>query len=114
MDMAERSAPAGQWSRTPSYGIVKQATPYVLRRWKRPLRLGNDQLDSACWRAPHLWVAERMLGTNPLPLASPAKEEPPHRIDIATSAAAYGIERARSVARPIPEGWGSTSKARHD
>jgi LDH2 family malate/lactate/ureidoglycolate dehydrogenase len=53
-----------------------------------------------------LWGAERMLGTNPIAIAFPGKEEPPIVIDMATSATAYGkIEIARRRGEPIPEGW---------
>jgi LDH2 family malate/lactate/ureidoglycolate dehydrogenase len=48
-----------------------------------------------------------MLGTNPIAIAFPGKEEPPIVIDMASSAAAYGkIEIARRRREPIPEGWG--------
>ena len=53
-----------------------------------------------------LWGAERMLGTNPIAIAFPGKEEPPIVIDMATSACAYGkIEIARRKVQPIPQGW---------
>jgi L-2-hydroxycarboxylate dehydrogenase (NAD+) len=53
-----------------------------------------------------LWGAERMLGTNPIAIGFPGKEEPPIVIDMATSAAAYGkIEIARRRGEPIPKGW---------
>ena len=47
-----------------------------------------------------------MLGTNPIAIAFPGKEEPPIVIDMATSATAYGkIEIALRKQKPIPEGW---------
>jgi len=53
-----------------------------------------------------LWGKQRMLGTNPIAIAFPGKEEPAVFIDLATSAAAYGkIEVARRKGEPIPEGW---------
>lgn len=53
-----------------------------------------------------LWGAERMLGTNPIAIAFPAKTNPPVVIDLATSAAAYGkIEIARRKDESIPKGW---------
>jgi LDH2 family malate/lactate/ureidoglycolate dehydrogenase len=53
-----------------------------------------------------LWSAERMLGTNPIAIAFPGKEEPPIVIDMATSAVAYGkIEIAMRKGQPIPDGW---------
>jgi L-2-hydroxycarboxylate dehydrogenase (NAD+) len=54
-----------------------------------------------------------MLGTNPIAIAFPGKEEPPIVIDMATSAAAYGkIEIARRRGEPIPEGWGIDREGR--
>src|SRR5260370_13366586 len=53
-----------------------------------------------------LWGAERMLGTNPIAIAFPGKEEPAIVIDIATSAVAYGkVENAMRHQKPIPQGW---------
>ncbi len=53
-----------------------------------------------------LWGAERMLGTNPIAIAFPAKKNPPVVIDLATSAAAYGkVEIALRKGEQIPHGW---------
>jgi LDH2 family malate/lactate/ureidoglycolate dehydrogenase len=53
-----------------------------------------------------LWGAERMLGTNPIAIAFPGKDEPAIVIDIATSAVAYGkVENAMRHQQPIPHGW---------
>ena len=53
-----------------------------------------------------LWGGDRRLGTNPIAIAFPGKEEPPIVIDLATSAAAYGkIEIAFRKDEPIPTGW---------
>lgn len=52
-----------------------------------------------------LWGAERMLGTNPIAIAFPGKEEPAIVIDMATSATAYGkVEIALRKGQPIPDG----------
>ncbi|HEX8337894.1 MAG TPA: Ldh family oxidoreductase [Pyrinomonadaceae bacterium] len=52
-----------------------------------------------------LWGAEKMLGTNPIAVAFPAREEPPVLIDMATSATAYGrIENALRRSTTIPPG----------
>jgi len=60
-----------------------------------------------------LWGAERMLGTNPIAIAFPGKEEPPIVVDMATCAAAYGkIEMARRRGEPIPQGWGIDNQGR--
>jgi L-2-hydroxycarboxylate dehydrogenase (NAD+) len=55
-----------------------------------------------------------MLGTNPIAIAFPGKEEPPIVIDMATCAAAYGkIEMARRRREPIPIGWGIDNQGRN-
>ncbi len=52
-----------------------------------------------------LWGAERMLGTNPLALAFPGKEEPPVVIDMSTSGVSYGVlETALRDGKTLPEG----------
>jgi len=53
-----------------------------------------------------LWGAEAMLGTNPIAIAFPGKEEPPIVIDMATSTVAYGkIEQAQRLEESLPYGW---------
>ena len=102
MDMAEKCG-SGWVSvcHTNHFGI---AGYYVLQALERDL-IGWAMTNSTALVAP-LWGAERMLGTNPIAIAFPGKEEPPIVIDLATSAAAYGkIEIARRKGKPIPEGW---------
>lgn len=102
MDMAERYGTG--WvsvCNTNHFGI---AGYYALQALERDL-IGWAMTNSTKLVAP-LWGAERMLGTNPIAIAFPGKEEPPIVIDMATSAAAYGkIEVARRKGEPIPEGW---------
>ncbi|HKW61372.1 MAG TPA: Ldh family oxidoreductase [Candidatus Acidoferrum sp.] len=102
MDMAEKAGSGWVSVRnTNHYGI---AGYYVLQALKRDL-IGWAMTNSTKLVAP-LWGAERMLGTNPIAIAFPGKEEPPIVIDLATSAAAYGkIEIARRKSEPIPAGW---------
>lgn len=77
---------------------------YVTEALKHEL-IGWAMTNSTKLVAP-LWGAERMLGTNPIAIAFPGKEEPPIVIDMATSAAAYGkIEIARRKEAPVPQGW---------
>src|SRR6266849_9241780 len=77
---------------------------YPLKALERDL-IGWAMTNSTKLVAP-LWGAERMLGTNPLAIAFPGKEEPSIVIDMATSATAYGkIEIARRRGEAIPEGW---------
>src|SRR6266567_1822712 len=109
MDMAERFGSG--WvsvQNTNHFGI---AGFYVLRALERDL-IGWAMTNSTKLVAP-LWGAERMLGTNPISIAFPGKEEPAIVIDMATSAAAYGkIEIARRKGETIPHGWGIDSQGR--
>jgi LDH2 family malate/lactate/ureidoglycolate dehydrogenase len=84
----------------------------VLQALKRDL-IGWAMTNSTKLVAP-LWGAERMLGTNPIAIAFPGKEEPPIVIDLATSAAAYGkIEIARRKGELIPTGWAINREGRN-
>jgi L-2-hydroxycarboxylate dehydrogenase (NAD+) len=86
---------------TNHYGI---AGYYVLKALKRDL-IGWAMTNSTKLVAP-LWGGSRMLGTNPIAIAFPGKEEPPIVIDMATSAVAYGkIEIAKRKQVPVPDGW---------
>ncbi len=86
---------------TNHYGI---AGYYVLRALERDM-IGWAMTNSSRGVAP-LWGGERMLGTNPIAIAFPGKEEPPIVIDMATSAVAYGkIEMALRKGESIPVGW---------
>jgi L-2-hydroxycarboxylate dehydrogenase (NAD+) len=102
MDMAEKCGSGWVSVRnTNHFGI---AGYYVLKALERDL-IGWAMTNSTKLVAP-LWGAERMLGTNPIAIAFPGKEEPPIVIDMATSATAYGkIEIARRRGELIPEGW---------
>jgi L-2-hydroxycarboxylate dehydrogenase (NAD+) len=102
MDMA-REAGSG-WvcvRNTNHFGI---AGYYVLKAVERDL-IGWAMTNSTAIVTP-LWGMERMLGTNPIAIAFPGKNEPPIVIDMATCAAAYGkIEMARRRGQAIPTGW---------
>ena len=87
---------------TNHYGI---AGYYVLKALEADL-IGWSMTNTTKLVAP-LWGAERMLGTNPIAIAFPGKEEPPIVIDLATCAAAYGkIEIAKRKGHPIAEWLG--------
>ncbi len=109
MDMAEKAGSGWVSVRnTNHFGI---AGYYVLKALERDL-IGWAMTNSTKLVAP-LWGAERMLGTNPIAIGFPGKEEPPIVIDMATCAAAYGkIEMARRRGEPIPEGWAINSEGR--
>jgi L-2-hydroxycarboxylate dehydrogenase (NAD+) len=73
-------------SNTNHFGV---AGYYPMQALKHDL-IGWAMTNSTNVVAP-LWGAERMLGTNPIAVAFPGLEEPPIVIDMATSAAAYGM-----------------------
>lgn len=102
MDKAEQAGTGWVSVRnTNHYGI---AGYYVLRALERDM-IGWAMTNSTKLVAP-IWGADRMLGTNPIAIAFPGKEEPPIVIDMATSACAYGkIEIARRKQEEIPKGW---------
>jgi len=109
MDMAEKCG-SGWVSvcNTNHFGI---ASYYVLEALERDL-IGWAMTNATKLVAP-LWGAERMLGTNPIAVAFPGKQEPPIVIDVATSAVAFGkIEIARRNGDVIPIGWGIDSRGR--
>ena len=102
MDMAEKAG-SGWVSvcNTNHYGI---AGYYVLQALQRDM-IGWAMTNSTKLVTP-LWGAERMLGTNPIAIAFPGKEEPAIVLDMATCAAAYGkVEMARRKKTAIPKGW---------
>jgi L-2-hydroxycarboxylate dehydrogenase (NAD+) len=109
MDLAEKAG-SGWVSvcNTNHFGI---AGYYVLQALQRDL-IGWAMTNSSSLVTP-LWGMQRMLGTNPIAIAFPGKEEPAIVIDMATCAAAYGkIEIARRKKQPIPVGWGIDNQGR--
>ena len=110
IDMAEKAGSG--WvavCNTNHFGI---AGYYVLQALQRDL-IGWAMTNSTPLVAP-LWGTERMLGTNPIAIAFPAKEEPPIVLDMATCAAAYGkIEIARRKNESVPLGWAIDSQGRN-
>jgi len=110
MDKAEKAG-SGWVSvcNTNHFGI---AGYYVLQALERDM-IGWAMTNSSKLVAP-LWGMQRMLGTNPIAIAFPGKEEPPIVIDMATCAAAYGkIEMARRKGEPIPLGWAIDNQGRN-
>eukprot|EP01118_Nematostelium_gracile_P004214 TRINITY_DN14942_c0_g1_i1.p1 TRINITY_DN14942_c0_g1~~TRINITY_DN14942_c0_g1_i1.p1 ORF type:complete len:369 (+),score=89.34 TRINITY_DN14942_c0_g1_i1:607-1713(+) len=88
-------------SNTNHYGI---AAYYTLQCLKKDM-IGFSMTNSTKLVVP-LWGSEAMLGTNPISIAFPGKEDPPIVVDMATSAAAYGkVEIAHRKGQKLPEGW---------
>lgn len=86
---------------TNHYGI---AGWYVMQGLERDLI--NWSMTNTTKLVAPLGGAERMLGTNPIAIAFPGKEEPAIVIDLATCAAAYGkVEIAKRRGEKIPRGW---------
>ena len=109
IDLAEKAG-SGWVSvmNTNHYGI---AGYYVLKAVARDM-IGWAMTNSTAIVAP-LWGMERMLGTNPIAVAFPGKNEPPIVIDMATCTAAYGkIEMALRKGEKIPEGWAMDNQGR--
>jgi L-2-hydroxycarboxylate dehydrogenase (NAD+) len=109
IDMAEKAG-SGWVSvmNTNHFGI---AGYYVLQAVARDM-IGWAMTNSTAIVAP-LWGIERMLGTNPIAVAFPGKNEPAIVIDMATCTAAYGkIEIALRKGEKIPVGWAIDNQGR--
>lgn len=86
---------------TNHYGI---ASYYSLQALERDM-IGWSMTNSSRIVVP-LWGAERRLGTNPISIAFPGKQNPPIVIDLATSVVAFGkIELANRLGKQVPPGW---------
>src|SRR5690348_12240354 len=99
MDMAEKAG-SGWVSvcNTNHFGI---AGYYVLQALQRDM-IGWAMTNSSKLVAP-LWGMQRMLGTNPIAIASPGKEEHPIVLDDAPSMSADGMTKISAVnVQPIP------------
>ncbi len=93
---------------TNHYGI---AGYYVLKAAEHDM-IGWAMTNSSALVTP-LWGMERMLGTNPIAIAFPGKNQPPIVIDMATCTAAYGkIEIALRKGEKIPTGWAIDNRGR--
>jgi LDH2 family malate/lactate/ureidoglycolate dehydrogenase len=102
MDKADRVGTG--WAAVRNTNHFGIAGWYVLKALVRD-QIGWCMTNTSRIAAP-LWGRERMLGTNPLAIAFPGKQEPAIVIDMATTAAAYGkIEMAIRQGDPIPAGW---------
>ena len=107
IDLAEKAGSG--WvavMNTNHYGI---AGYYVLEAVAHDM-IGWAMTNTSPIVAP-LWGMERMLGTNPIAVAFPAKNASPIVIDMTTCAAAFGkIEMALRKGEKIPQGWAMDSQ----
>lgn len=79
------------------------------------MALENDMIGIAMTNASALvaptFSKERMLGTNPIAVAVPARIEPPFVADFATTTAANGkLEILQRKNQPVPDGWVQNSE----
>lgn len=110
LDKADRVGTGwGAVCNTNHFGI---AGYYVLQALQRD-QIGWTMTNTTSIVAP-LWGAERRLGTNPIAIAFPGKEEPPVVIDMATTAGMFGrIEIALRLGEPIPDCWAIDGQGRN-
>jgi L-2-hydroxycarboxylate dehydrogenase (NAD+) len=82
------------------------------------LAIEHDMIGMAMTNAAPLvaptFSLDKMLGTNPIAVAVPAKTEPPFLADFASTAVAYGkLEILQRKNESIPEGWAQNADGLH-
>jgi LDH2 family malate/lactate/ureidoglycolate dehydrogenase len=101
-------------SKATQYGsawvAVRNSNHFGIAAYHAMKALPHDMIGIAMTNASPLvaptFSIERMLGTNPMCFAFPAKKYDPIVIDMATAAAANGkLEIAQRANKAIPEGW---------
>ena len=106
-------------SKAKQYGsawvAVKNSNHFGIAAYHAMKALPEDMIGIAMTNASPLvaptFSIERMLGTNPMCFAFPAKKYDPIVIDMATAAAANGkLEIAQRANKKIPEGWLQTKE----
>ncbi|WP_100629345.1 Ldh family oxidoreductase [Algoriphagus formosus] len=89
---------------------VKNSNHYGIAGYHAMMALEHDMIGISLTNASPLvsptFSKERLLGTNPISVAIPAKEEPPFVADMATTTAANGkLEILQRKGNPAPMGW---------
>ncbi|MFM7628392.1 MAG: Ldh family oxidoreductase [Algoriphagus sp.] len=89
---------------------VKNSNHFGIAGYHAMLALDHDMIGIALTNASPLvaptFSKERLLGTNPIAVAIPAKEEPPFVADMATTTAANGkLEMLQRKGVDTPTGW---------
>ncbi|MCS7005707.1 MAG: Ldh family oxidoreductase [Cytophagales bacterium] len=89
---------------------VRNSNHFGIAGYHAMKALAHDMIGLAMTNASPLvaptFAKERMLGTNPIAIAIPAKNEPPFVADFATTTAANGkLEILQRKQLPMPEGW---------
>ncbi|MDE1193293.1 MAG: Ldh family oxidoreductase [Arachidicoccus sp.] len=92
---------------------VKNSNHFGIAGYHAMMALQHDMIGIAMTNASALvaptFSIERMLGTNPIAVAIPAKTQPPFVADFATTTAANGkLEIAQRKQQDIPTGWAQT------
>lgn len=94
---------------------VKNSNHFGIAGYHAMMALQHDMIGIAMTNASALvaptFSAERMLGTNPIAVAIPAKTQPAFVADFATTTAANGkLEVAQRKHEDIPAGWAQTKE----
>lgn len=94
---------------------VKNSNHFGIAGYHAMMALQHDMIGIAMTNASALvaptFSTERMLGTNPIAVAIPAKSQPPFVADFATTTAANGkLEIAQRKNESIPGGWAQTKE----
>ena len=89
---------------------VKNSNHYGIAGYHAMLALEEDMIGISLTNASPLvaptFSKERLLGTNPISVAIPAKEEPAFVLDMATTTAANGkLEMLQRKGQDTPSGW---------
>jgi len=89
---------------------VKNSNHFGIAGIHAMMALEKDMIGMAMTNASALvaptFSSERMLGTNPIAVAIPARKHPPFVADLATTTVANGkLEVASRKKEPIPKGW---------
>ncbi|MEP5614301.1 MAG: Ldh family oxidoreductase [Cyclobacteriaceae bacterium] len=89
---------------------VKNSNHYGIAGYHAMMALGHDCIGISLTNASPLvsptFSKERLLGTNPISIAIPAKNQPPFVLDMATTTAANGkLEVLQRKGLDAPEGW---------
>ncbi|MDC0584540.1 Ldh family oxidoreductase [Bacteroidales bacterium] len=92
---------------------VKNSNHFGIAGYHSMMALENDMIGFAMTNASPLvaptYAKERMLGTNPISVAIPAKNQPPMVVDMATTTAANGkLEILQRKNMDTPDGWVQT------
>lgn len=89
---------------------VRNSNHYGIAGYHAMMALENDMIGMAMTNASALvaptFSVEKMLGTNPIAVAIPAREQPPFVADFATTTAANGkLEILQRKQANAPQGW---------